>query len=113
MPASIHSDTSFSLFVLCAGDKQSAQLLAAWQDNHHSMDHHIDGPFAGHGFELCEFDALSLTLADFAATLWVPVIFMSAINEVPALATATLRPVPRNHPARAPPSQSGFLKHSV
>ena len=107
MPSPINSGTSISMFMLCGGDHQSSQLLDAWQDDHHPMGHDASQHSASHGFELCDFDALSMTLATLSDALFTAVFGASAIIDAPALPSASIRPETRNHPARAPPT--GFV----
>ena len=102
MPAPIHSVTSITMFMLCGGDSQSAQLIKAWEHTHTS-EHASHGHPEIHGFELCEFDALSFTLADLSATDFTPVIGAAEAHTPLVSAAAVLRLISRNHPVRAPP----------
>lgn len=110
MPSPIDSATSTTMFMLCGGDTQSAQLIDAWEDTH-SGEHTSHGHPASHGFKLCEFEALSFALADLSATTFTPVIG-AADGHVPSIvATPAVRWIPRNHPVRAPPPLPFIKRH--
>jgi len=107
MPSPINSSGSNSLFMLCGGDWRSSQLLDALHDNHHLMAHHASHHSESHGFELCDFDALSMAIAEPPDEPLLAFIDASAIVDAPIFSAAPFRPTFRNNPARAPPP--GFV----
>ena len=111
MPSPINSSDSHSLFMLCGGDWQSSQLLDALHDNHHPMANHASHYSGGHGFELCDFDALSMALAAPSDAPVMAVIDASAVADAPIIIAAPVRLTLRNNPARAPPPP-GFVSSS-
>lgn len=102
MPAPITSGSPLSVFTLCAGDRQSAQLVSAWEIHHapHLLGNEHS---ASLGFELCEFDALSFSLASFPSIKQPPLITTVDIAGIPLASEAVTRPMSLDHPARAPP----------
>ena len=115
MPSPISATGSFSPFVLCGGDWQSAQLLDAWDQGHameHSDGHHSASH--GHGFEFCDFDALSLSLAEPLSDNLAPPFYTSFLSAVSlAGAAIVLQPARANHLPRAPPSRFVSLKNAT
>lgn len=102
MPAPLHSGTSLSMFMLCGGDVQSVQLIAAWHDVGASGHSH-GASSASLGFELCEFDALSFIFADLSISSFSPFIGATEINGITLVSMVAARPHPRNNRPRAPP----------
>jgi len=110
MPSPIDSATSITMFMLCGGDTQSAQLIDAWEDTH-SGEHTSHGHLASHGFKLCKFEALSFALADLSAITFTPVIGAAEVYEPSIFAAPVVRWILPNHPVRAPPPFLFISRH--